>query len=62
MSKKSIPGQILEVTLATLKVCLGVRPVLVILGLWGYSQNCYTMFVGVLLQKWTKRALGVLFY
>ena len=49
-----------DVTSATLKACLGVLPVIVILGLWEYSQNCYTMFVGVLPQKWSEKALGVL--
>ena len=48
-----------DVTSATLKACLGV---IVILGLWEYSQNCYFMFVGVLPQKWSKKALGVLPY
>ena len=51
-----------EVTSATLKACLGVLPVIVILGLREYSQNCYTMFVGVLPQKWSEKALGVLPY
>ena len=51
---------LIDVTSATLKACLGVLPVIVILGLWEYSQNCYTMFVGVLPQKWSKKALGVL--
>ena len=51
-----------DVTSATLKACLGVLPVIVILGLREYSQNCYTMFVGVLPQKWSKKALGVLPY
>ena len=51
-----------DVTSATLKACLGVLPVIVILGLREYSQNCYTMFVGVLPQKWSKKALGVLLY
>ena len=51
-----------EVTSATLKAYLGVLPVIVILGLREYSQNCYTMFVGVLPQKWSKKVLGVLSY
>ena len=52
----------LDVTSATLKACLGVLPVIVILGLREYSQNCYTMFAGVLPQKWSEKALGVLPY
>ena len=67
--KKSIFPHFLEgggpssdVTSATLKACLGVLPVIVILGLWEYSRKCYTMFVGVLPQKWSKKALGVLPY
>ena len=35
----------------TLKVCLGVLPVLLILGLREYSRKCYTTFAGVLPQK-----------
>ena len=35
----------------TLKACLEVLPVLLILGLREYSRKCYTTFAGVLPQK-----------
>ena len=40
-----------EVISTTLKTCLGVLPVLLILGLREYSRKCYTTFAGVLPQK-----------
>ena len=40
-----------EVISTTLKACLGVLPVLLILGLREYSRKCYTTFAGVLPQK-----------
>ena len=42
---------ILHVISTTLKACLGVLPVLLILGLREYSRKCYTTFAGVLPQK-----------
>ena len=38
-------------TSATLKACLGVLPVLLILGLREYSRKYYTTFVGVFPEK-----------
>ena len=35
----------------TLKPCLGVLSVLLILGLWEYSRKSYTTFAGVLPEK-----------
>ena len=40
-----------EVISTTFKTCLGVLPVLLILGLQEYSRKCYTTFAGVLPQK-----------
>ena len=40
-----------EVISTTLKVCLGVLPVFLILGLREYYRKCYTTFAGVLPQK-----------
>ena len=44
----------------TPKAVLGVLPVIVILGLWEYSQYCYTTFVGVMSQCQFLTVLGVL--
>ncbi len=38
----------LDVICTTPTEVLGVLPVIVIFGLWEYSQYCYTTFVGVL--------------
>ena len=42
---------IFHVISTTLKACLGVLPVLLILGLREYSRKCYTTLAGVLPQK-----------
>ena len=41
-----------EVISTTLKACLGIFPILLILGLREYPRKYYTAFAGVLPQKW----------
>ena len=48
----SLRTSYLEVISTTLKPCLGVLPVLLILGLREYSRKSYTTFAEVLPQKW----------
>ena len=49
-----------DVIWTTPKAVLGVLPVIVILGLWEYSQYCYTTVVGVMSQCQFLTVLGVL--